>query len=179
MACQRACFSVCLSVCLSLSLCFCLFVCACVCVCCAIRDILIFNIWDILCLLLNEIPHEGNNGTVLYCFVWRVSVRVVPLPPPPSPLCVCLCVYVCVHVCVCCAIRDILIDLQHIGHFVFCCVYCSQMNFCMRAVKPLSCILQYNFIAKCQYTDCTRNVLWCQVHSSHIHSNHKTTANKR
>ena len=34
--------------------------------------------------------------------------------------------------------------------------------------------LQYNFIAKCQYTDCTRNVLWCQVHSSHIHSNHKT-----
>ena len=34
--------------------------------------------------------------------------------------------------------------------------------------------LQHNFIAKCQYTDCTRNVLWCQVHSSHIHSNHKT-----
>ena len=30
--------------------------------------------------------------------------------------------------------------------------------------------LQYNFIAKCQYTDCTRNVLWCQVHSSHIHA---------
>ena len=41
--------------------------------------------------------------------------------------------------------------------------------------------IQYNFIAKCQYTDCSRNVLWCQVHSSHIHSNHKyliTTANK-
>ena len=35
-------------------------------------------------------------------------------------------------------------------------------------------IIQYNFIAKRQYTDCTRNVLWCQVHSSHIHSNHKT-----
>ena len=34
--------------------------------------------------------------------------------------------------------------------------------------------IQYNFITKCQYTDCTRNVLWCQVHSSHIHSNHKT-----
>ena len=34
--------------------------------------------------------------------------------------------------------------------------------------------IQYNFIAKCQYTDCTRNVLWCQVHSSHSHSNHKT-----
>ena len=33
--------------------------------------------------------------------------------------------------------------------------------------------LQYNFIAKCQY-NCTRNVLWCQVHSSHIHGNHKT-----
>ena len=33
--------------------------------------------------------------------------------------------------------------------------------------------IQHNFIAKCQYTDCTRNVLWCQVHSSHIHSNHK------
>ena len=35
-------------------------------------------------------------------------------------------------------------------------------------------IIQYNFIAKCQYTDCTRNVSWCQVHSSHIHSNRKT-----
>ena len=33
---------------------------------------------------------------------------------------------------------------------------------------------QYNFIAKCQYTHCTRNVLWCQVHSSRIDSNHKT-----
>ena len=33
--------------------------------------------------------------------------------------------------------------------------------------------LQYNFIAKCQYK-CTRDVLWCQVHSSHIHTNHKT-----
>ena len=33
--------------------------------------------------------------------------------------------------------------------------------------------MQYNFIAKCQYT-CTRNVLWCQVHSSDIHFNHKT-----
>ena len=33
--------------------------------------------------------------------------------------------------------------------------------------------IQYNFIAKCQYNG-TRNVLWCQVHSSHIHSNHKT-----
>ena len=35
---------------------------------------------------------------------------------------------------------------------------------------------QHNFIAKCQY-NCTRNVLWCQVHSSHIHSNHKTSLN--
>ena len=34
--------------------------------------------------------------------------------------------------------------------------------------------IQYNFIAKCQNTDYTRNVLWWQVHSSHIHSNHKT-----
>ena len=32
---------------------------------------------------------------------------------------------------------------------------------------------QYNVIAKCQYS-CTRNVLWCKVHSSYIHSNHKT-----
>ena len=35
---------------------------------------------------------------------------------------------------------------------------------------------QYNFIAKCQY-NCTRNVLWCQAYSSHIHSNHKTSLN--
>ena len=34
--------------------------------------------------------------------------------------------------------------------------------------------IQCNVIAKCQYTDCTRTVLWCQVHSSHINSSHKT-----
>ena len=34
--------------------------------------------------------------------------------------------------------------------------------------------IQYKFIAKCQ-CNCTRNVLWCQVHSSHIHANHKTS----
>ena len=33
--------------------------------------------------------------------------------------------------------------------------------------------IQYSFIAKCQY-NCTRNVLWCQVHLGHIYSNHKT-----
>ena len=34
--------------------------------------------------------------------------------------------------------------------------------------------VQYNItIAKCQYK-CTRNVLQCQVHSLHIHANHKT-----
>ena len=36
--------------------------------------------------------------------------------------------------------------------------------------------IQYNFIAKCQYNS-TRNVLWSQVHASHIHSNHKTSLN--
>ena len=34
-------------------------------------------------------------------------------------------------------------------------------------------LIQYSFIAKCQ-NNFTRNVLWRQVHSSHIHSNHKT-----
>ena len=41
-------------------------------------------------------------------------------------------------------------------------------------VYEVSSSLNFIFIAKCQYTDCTRNVLWCQVHSSHIHSNHKS-----
>ena len=43
------------------------------------------------------------------------------------------------------------------------------------AIKQLLLLLlriQDNFIAKCQY-NCTRNVLWCQVQSSHIHANHK------
>ena len=31
----------------------------------------------------------------------------------------------------------------------------------------------HNFLAKCRYI-CTRNVSWCQVHSSHIHASHKT-----
>ena len=34
----------------------------------------------------------------------------------------------------------------------------------------------YNFIGKCQYNR-TRNVLLCQVHSSHVHANHKTSLN--
>ena len=34
--------------------------------------------------------------------------------------------------------------------------------------------IQYNYITKCQH-NCTRNVLWCQVHSSHIHTNPKTS----
>ena len=37
---------------------------------------------------------------------------------------------------------------------------------------PALLTIQYNFIAKCQYTDYTRNFSWCQVHSSHIQSNH-------
>ena len=52
---------------------------------------------------------------------------------------------------------------------------------CLECWQSFFFQIQYNFIAKCQYTDCTRNVLWCQVHSSHIHSNHKhliTAANK-
>ena len=38
----------------------------------------------------------------------------------------------------------------------------------------MSSTMQYcnNFIAKCQY-NCTRNVLWCQVHASHIHASRK------
>ena len=36
--------------------------------------------------------------------------------------------------------------------------------------------IEYNFIAKCQY-NCTRNVLWCQVHSSHIYAKHETLLN--
>ena len=35
-------------------------------------------------------------------------------------------------------------------------------------------LLIYYFIAKCQYS-CIRNVSWCQVHSSHIQANHKTS----
>ena len=41
--------------------------------------------------------------------------------------------------------------------------------YCQRSVYSV----QYNFIAKCQY-NCARSVLRCQVHSSHIHTNHKT-----
>ena len=35
-------------------------------------------------------------------------------------------------------------------------------------------IVQYNIVARCQYC-CTRNVLWCQVRSSHIHADHETS----
>ena len=35
-------------------------------------------------------------------------------------------------------------------------------------------IQQCNLIAKCQCS-CTRNVVWCQVHSSPIHASHKTS----
>ena len=62
--------------------------------------------------------------------------------------------------------RDISIYLS-----IYLCSYiCLYLSFYLFQYNTI----QYNFIAKCQYTDCTRNVLWCQVHSSHIHSNHKT-----
>ena len=35
-------------------------------------------------------------------------------------------------------------------------------------------IVQYSFVARCQYL-CARNVLWCQVRSSHIQANHETS----
>ena len=40
------------------------------------------------------------------------------------------------------------------------------------------CILvdSLSFIAKCQH-NCIRNVMWCQVHSSHNHANHKKKKN--
>ena len=99
-------------------------------------------------------------------------------------MCVCVCVRSCVRACVCECI----------------CVYaCVRARPCVRAcvhayVSVCVCVCvcvhararfasenhidsrytQYNFIAKCQY-NCTRNVLWCQVHLSHIHANHKTS----
>ena len=43
--------------------------------------------------------------------------------------------------------------------------------------KEGTCVtIQYSCIARCQY-NCIRNVLWCQVHSSHIHACHKTSLN--
>ena len=44
--------------------------------------------------------------------------------------------------------------------------------------KVSSCCyaVQYNIVAKCQYS-CTRNVSWCQIHSSCIHANHRTSLN--
>ena len=56
----------------------------------------------------------------------------------------------------------------------------SGVHFCHTLItglylhNTLQYTIQYNLIAQCQYTDCTRNVLWCQVQSSHIYSNHKT-----
>ena len=48
---------------------------------------------------------------------------------------------------------------------------------CLRPIEGSTCTekwKQWLLGEMCQYTDCTRNVLWCQVHSSHIHSSHKT-----
>ena len=53
------------------------------------------------------------------------------------------------------------------------------LKLCLPVTSDIQYNIQYNvtyFIAKCQY-NCTRNVLWCHVHSSHIHANHKTSLN--
>jgi len=57
---------------------------------------------------------------------------------------------------------------------IYLCFFSVIHSFISFTHHSVTITIQYNFIAKCQYTDCTRNVLWCQVHSSHIHSNHKT-----
>ena len=41
---------------------------------------------------------------------------------------------------------------------------------CETVVQLSGYTIQFSFIAKCQY-NCTRNVLWCHVHSSHIDPN--------
>ena len=46
------------------------------------------------------------------------------------------------------------------------CAYCVRLNFFCLDLVQIS-------IAECDYI-CTRNVLWCQEHSSHIHDNHET-----
>ena len=52
----------------------------------------------------------------------------------------------------------------------------NAVHFCCNKCLQSRSELRYNFIAKCQYS-CTRNVLWCQTQSSHIHANHKTLLN--
>ena len=45
---------------------------------------------------------------------------------------------------------------------------CVDIVSVYKPVTP-SASIDSNFIAKCQY-NCTMNVLWCQIHSSHIHA---------
>ena len=75
-------------------------------------------------------------------------------------LCVCVCVCVCVWVCVCvcvCVCRG-----QEGGRSVFHTLPVATDRFSdgkLQLPFTVETTIQYNFIAKCQYTDCKRNVL--------------------
>ena len=53
---------------------------------------------------------------------------------------------------------------------------CSSSSSCC-SIFTFEHLIWYNFLAKCQY-NCSMTVLWCPVHSSHIHTNPKTSLNQ-
>ena len=81
-----------------------------------------------------------------------------------------------------------LLQVMHTPHHVHICVFFAYYRVCSFVllwsihsawwvcVLSFECIpfIQYSFITKRQY-NYTRNVLWFQAHSSHIHINHKTS----
>ena len=117
-------------------------------------------------------------GSILYP-KWGVWVMAV--------LCVCVCLYVCVPLSL--LILSFLFSdvLSGYNGTIFAYGQTSSgkthtmevsRQSCFRMIP--SCIanfeaeIQRSLIAKCRYK-CTRNVLWCQGYSSHIHANHKTS----
>ena len=142
-------------------MCVCICVCVCVCVC-----TFVYVCFRVVASVESHtaVPRMRMLSHVNAASLWQnpaTAARAPPSLPVSTPA----------------ARKRWAIGILHCNHFSgYFKAYCVKLQ----SLVPSCLQLQYNFIAKCRYTDCTRNVLWCQLHSSYIHSNHKTfNYNKR
>ena len=164
-----------------------MYVCVCVCVCVCVRACVracvcaFAQIGPIHCLCLSACARACLHGCLLVCTYTRVQAfsYVYVIIIIIYNFCIALC-----YACMPFGVNAILVRLSVFKNTKATPLQygCTHTDNCHALISTdmgpigylISQISQYNFIAKCQYTDCTRNVLWCQVHSSHIHTNHKT-----
>ena len=126
---------------------------------------LLIVVWCIT-VLLCVAELQGVNGVAEFCIVCK-GVRV-PVLYHVWQRCT-----MSISVTVCCTRSDD--SIVKCTVMVWLCYSVYDVIVCLRCIRFIY-VWHYTIqiIARCQ-CNCTSNVLWCQVHSSHIHAKHKAT----